>query len=430
MTLFPSALVILFGLVGAHVPKAFTLLYLILAITCVRARWFDAKSVKLVPARKSKGFRVVQLLVLLFSFSYPLAMLQFGFWQLSGRQLLDVVSAVLLPSGLFWWGAHMARRDLRLFSTCLFSYSIGALIFLLSALLRTRGFAWFEPTADPGSLMMAWGSEASMNVRSVEQNGILNVVLVPIGIWLLLKGRYFRALLMLTLAIVGWLSVLPLLNGRLWTVSLALACLPLICCAFRSIWNVLGACCAPWQNRLGLPILLSISGLSIAVLIHHRASFCDERFAIYSQALRHWPDLIFGGRTLSYDVLMCDGLTRASLSLHPGSTPSFAMLHNVFLDVLATVGGMAALPMFLFLMFAVYAFVRFAYAMSCRCLWSASGISLQLLWCFLCVIVPQWFFQPLIYGDGLLYYLSYAVFAGLLAIDFRGHEDSRFLLSA
>jgi len=34
------------------------------------------------------------------------------------------------------------------------------------------------------------------------------------------------------------------------------------------------------------------------------------------------------------------------------------------------------------------------------------------------VLIPQWFFQPLHYGDGLLYYISYAVLAALFAIRF------------
>jgi hypothetical protein len=429
MTAFPSALLLLFGLVGAHVPKAFTLLYVILGITWVRARWLDSIGNELKTGKSHADFRVVRLLVLLFSLSYPLAMLHFGFWRPNGSQLLDIVSALLLPNGLFWWGSYMARRDFKMLTTCLLSYGIGALIFLVSALLMTRGFAWFDPVVDPGSLMMAWGNEASMNIRSIEQNGILNVVLLPIAISKLCRRHYGAALLLLVLAILGILAVLPLQNGRLWTVSLALAFLPLICSASHSLWKVMSAYHSGWRSRLKLPIVLSTLGLAILALIQHRANLCDERFAIYFQALRHWPGLISGGRTLSYDVIMCDGLTRSSLSLHAGSAPSFAMMHNVFLDVLATVGAIASLPMLLFLIFALFAFARFAFVLSCRRSWLYTNTALQLFWCFLAVIVPQWLFQPVIYGDGLLYYLSYAALGGLLIINMRGLPHSDFFVS-
>ena len=421
MTFIKALLVMLFGLVGAHVPKAFTVLYFAIALTWVMSRWFDPQPWLPLPGCQGKQLRLVQVLVLLFSLAYPLALISYGIWQLNGRQLLDVVSAFLLPSGLLWWGAYLARRHIRLLSACLLSYCIGALIFLVAALCKTRGFDWFGASPGPASLLMAWGAEASMNVRSVEQNGILNIVIAPIGIWFLLKKRYWWGLLLLALALVGLCSVLPLLHGRLWIISLTIASYPLVVFMARSF---LSRATKRWPGArlwLALPVLLG--AFLSALIIPNSRHLCDERFAIYGQALRHWPELISGGRQLSYDVLMCDGLTHAKLSLRPGASSSFAMLHSVFLDVLATAGWLATLPMLLFLVVGLFLFVRLVIRFCCQRLRRPS-FSIQVIWSFLAVIIPQWLFQPLVYGDGLLYYLSYAAFGALLVIQLPAEDQS------
>jgi hypothetical protein len=345
-------------------------------------------------------------------------MLHFGFWQLTGRQILDVVSAVVLPSALLWWGAYWGRRDIRLFVACLLSYGFGGLVFLVSALLKTWDFNWFQPHADAGSLLMAWGSEASMNVRSIEQNGILNLVLLPVGLVLLLRKRYWPGGLVLIVAFVGWLSILPLAHGRLWIVSLALACWPLVCFAVLNLLSRFTA--ADWTRRLIAGVLLmTVAGFLIA-LWPHRSMFCDERFSMYMRALEHWPALGAGGRILEFQAPLCADNGTLTLVLRGGPPGSTTMLHSVPLDVMATIGFWPALPMLIFLGIAFYAFIQFS------CLWlhfffvnrslSQAGIPLLVLWSFSAVIFPQWLFQPLIYGDGLLYYLSYAILGCTIVI--------------
>jgi hypothetical protein len=414
MKLFSIVLISLFALVGAHVPKAFSLLYLALVISWLMSCCLDPRPLPYLPAIRRKLLRIAQVLVLLFSCTYPIAMLHFGFWQLSGRQLLDVVSAVILPTSLLWWGAYWARRGLPLFVACLLSYSFGGLVFLLAALFKTWGLSWFVPHADPETLLMAWGSEVSMNVRSIEQNGILNVVLAPVSLWLLLERRYWMGWLLLLVALVGWLAVLPLAHGRLWIVSLALASWPLVCLISKLVPHFISS--DHWLRWLPKAVSLMAAVLLVSLLWSRRAVFCDERLGMFAQALHHWPVLMAGGRLLTYKTTLCDGQTSVLVSLQGGESAGIAMLHNVPLDVVATVGFWAALPMLSLLFLALYCCGQFllfwlrpvATNQKLQCLW--------LLWCFLSAAVPQWLFQPLIYGDGLLYYLSYASFGALLVI--------------
>jgi len=418
MKFFSVVLIIVFALIGAHVPKSFSLLYLALVISGLLSWCLAPRSLPPLPVKQRRLLHTVQVMVSLFSCTYPLAMLHFGFWQLTGRQILDVVSAVVLPSALLWWGAYWGRRDIRLFVACLLSYGFGGLVFLVSALLKTWDFNWFQPHADAGSLLMAWGSEASMNVRSIEQNGILNLVLLPVGLVLLLRKRYWPGGLVLIVAFVGWLSILPLAHGRLWIVSLALACWPLVCFAVLNLLSRFTA--ADWTRRLIAGVLLmTVAGFLIA-LWPHRSMFCDERFSMYMRALEHWPALGAGGRILEFQAPLCADNGTLTLVLRGGPPGSTTMLHSVPLDVMATIGFWPALPMLIFLGIAFYAFIQFS------CLWlhfffvnrslSQAGIPLLVLWSFSAVIFPQWLFQPLIYGDGLLYYLSYAILGCTIVI--------------
>jgi len=75
MNLFLMAL---FGLVGAHVPKSFSILYLALFLSSV----ISLARVNHVDTMRQDSislFRLIQVLVLIFSFAYPTSMLRYGF---------------------------------------------------------------------------------------------------------------------------------------------------------------------------------------------------------------------------------------------------------------------------------------------------------------------------------------------------------------
>ena len=414
MKLFSFVLISLFALVGAHVPKAFSLFYLAMLMSWLMSRQLDQRPLPPLPMDRSRLLRTVQVLVLLFSCTYPLAMLHFGFWQLSGRQLLDVVNAAVLPSALLWWGAYWARRDLRLFVACLLSYGLGGLVFLVAALLKTRGLSWFGPQLDPGSLFMAWGSEPSMNVRSIEQNGILIVALAPVALMLLFRRYYFLGLSLFCSAVLA-LSALLATNGRLWIVSLLLATWPFVGFGCRSLRRFLASSGLRGWMASGIGLMAVAAVLS--VLWHFQWQLCDERFDIYLKAFQHWPQLIAGGRTLSYETLSCDGSNHLFLSTRGAPWADFAMMHNVLFDVLASVGLVSSLPLIIVLLIASFQYLCLLLSWLKPASWKHTAIDFYSCWCFLAVVVPQWLFQPLIYGDGLLYYLSYASLGMSLVIE-------------
>jgi len=414
MIRFLSLLIVfLFGLVGAHVPRAFSLIYLILALSAVMAFRLDSRAPHRLPMGQFRLFRVIQLSVLLFSLTYPLAMLHFGFWQLSGRQTYDVFNAFFLPNALFLWGFYMARRHFRLMVACLLGYGLGGLIFLLLALHTTLGWDWFSQRFDSGSLVLPWGNTLSMNVRSIEQNGIFGIVMMPVVLSAYIQRRYWLAAFFCMSALAGYLSVLPLANGRLWIISLVLAAWPCLCWVF----HLFGLYSRPARSVPAILLLLS----SVGVLLSRSPSpitsyFCDERFGMYQQAIVNWTSLIRGGRLLNFRSQLCDGHSQVFVSLMGQRGADVLSLHSVPLDIIATVGLLSAIPLLLVLLAALVRFLVFAL------FWTQSGSleadtdGLYVLWAFISVLIPQWFFQPLHYGDGLLYYISYAVLAALLAI--------------
>jgi len=414
ITFLSLLIVFLFGLVGAHVPRAFSLIYLILALSAVMALLLDSRAPLRSPMGQFRLFRVIQLFVLLFSLTYPLAMLHFGFWQLSGRQTYDFLNAFLLPNALFFWGFYMARRHFRLMVACLLGYGLGGLIFLLLALHTTSGWDWFAPRFDPGSLLLPWGNTLSINVRSIEQNGIFGIVMMPVVLSSYIQRRYWLAAFFCMSALAGFLSVLPLANGRLWIISLVLAAWPCLCWVF----HLFGLYSRPARSVPAILLFLSSVGVLLSRSTSITSYFCDERFAMYQQAIVNWTALLRGGRILNFRSQLCDGYSNVFVSLMGQRGHDVISLHSVPLDIIATVGLFSAIPLLLVLLATLIRFIIFAL------FWTQSGSietdtdGLYVLWAFISVLIPQWFFQPLHYGDGLLYYISYAVLAALFAIRF------------
>jgi hypothetical protein len=389
----------IFFLVGLHIPKAFTLLYVALGLsTLVELRGNT-------PAREAllshdRCFRFIQVAVVLFSVAYAVGMLHFGFWSWFGRDRLDVISVLLLPGWMFWWGRRMAAKNSRLLARLLFAYGLGALLYIVLAMMRTRGLMWFVPGSDPASLLLPWGQSEKMNVRSVEQNGILALVWLLLSVWMLLRSRIWPAIALLAFAVLGWFAVVPLAGGRLWIPSLLLACLPLTTLLFYRLRR--------WQlTALGVASVVFILR-SLKALF---SSLCDERFELYRQALIRWPELIGGGRRLEFSFSLCSGelIPYSAAGRQLSSSP---MLHNVFLDVFVSVGWPAGLAL---VVVGSWALICLAQALRVWFAVHLQGWSMLwiVLWCYVAVLVPQWMFQPLIYGDGLLFFLSFACLGGL-----------------
>ena len=421
MKLLSCFLVILFVLIGAHVPKAFSLLYLALAITWVMARLCNPIPLLPLPPARLRLLRLVQVLVLAFSLSYPLAMLHYGFWQLAGRQLFDFMSALLLPSALLAWGVYLARARVYLLGGCFLAYALGALVFLVAALFKTWGLAWFVPHDMSTSLLMAWGSEPSMNVRSVEQNGFLAITLLPVGVMLWRLKHYLAASFVCLAAVLGAMAVMPLGGGRLWIASLLLALLPLGLSVGLAFSRALRRFGCGWRLQTFLPLMI-ISALCVWLWPFTR-NLCDERWQLFVQAFQRWPQLFAGGRQLAFGFMGCEGPMSLDLSPANSQHVTITMMHNVALDVVASIGLLPALPLLALLVIALVEYVRLLqHILAVDPSLPGIGLKLTCLWCCCAVLLPQWMFQPLIYGDGLLYYFSYAAVGVLLVFGFNGKD--------
>ena len=405
-----NALLVLILLVGAHVPRSFTLLYLFIALNCFIAITQHCLTLPR-PSCRNPAFSL-SLLLICFSLLYSTMMVRYHFWSLQGRDLLDFTSSLVLPGSLFLTGLSIVRRSPKLLARCLFSYSIGALIFLIACLIKTRGFDWFGPQLDPASLFVAWGSETSMNVRSIEQNGILAISFLPIAIISFSRSRYITSLLVSLFSILALLAVYPLANGRIWIISLILSTLPLFGSATllllklsRSVQPLLKYC------------LLAITSLTVVGTVRPlvNIAICDERFFVFTEALHRWETLFAGGRKLAFTITQCTGIP-ISVSMHTYVPQSLTMLHSVPLDIIASVGIFVFIPLGLCLLVALYLTSRLFFELiHCLSASTNSYTSHLVLWGFISTLLPQWLFQPLIYSDGLLYYITFLCFGALFA---------------
>ena len=100
------------------------------------------------------------------------------------------------------------------------------------------------------------------------------------------------------------------------------------------------------------------------------------------------------------------------------------MVHAVVLDIYNDAGFLPVVLLLSALLPALASIVRGFWSLSARgtCDWQWS-----VRWSWFVVLLTQWLFQPLLYGDGLLYYLSFLVL-GLLAAEFalvcsKGNAD-------
>ena len=378
---------LLFGLIGLHLPKAFTLLYAALALLAWRTRKAPSLSPQL---RWSLGALV------LFSISYSAISIHYGLWQLGGRDLLDLVSMVLLPAGCVWIGAR-ARAVLswRQRSWLWLAYGLGALAYVWIVLLHGRVFspdgAWLDLwlRRRDSTIAAPWGSDLLVNVRSVEQNAALASAWLLPGLWLLRRSAL--AWLLSAAGVLGWAATLCF-SGRLGWLVLALGVLPVAVGWMRSRRR---------QQALGLALLTGATALALAVWRFPRLGLrlYDERFDRFAGFVPVAPQFPWGGNQLTFQGPALD------FDASQGE-----LMHNVFLDLYVRVGW---LPLMLLLLALVPLLLR---AVACLALVLRQE-KLQLDGCiaagFLVCLSVQWMFQPLLYGDGLLFYVGFLLIGTL-----------------
>jgi len=400
---------VLVFLVGLHLPKAFTLLYLLYAVLFWQVR--DAP-----PVAPRRLWPLVALAA--FSVGYAWASLHYGLWSLQGRDLLDLISMLALPWGGVWLGARLAQCwTPRQLSGIWLAYGLGALAYVWLVLLLGRDVfstSLLEIWTQHRDLSIAvpWGQQGVMNVRSVEQNASFAVAWMFPGLWLLLRKEHPRlAQLMVAAGLLGLLAVLAF-HGRIGLLVGLLSLLPLA-------WAVSSERIGAHQSlKLSVWALFGLGGfllLSLVSLLWGHgdissrllARVYDERLDRFLAFLAHIPDTLWGGQRLSFEYFEQQRQVWVGFDAFAGD-----LLHNVPFDLVVRAGLIPAIALLLAVV-----------PLLCRSLWllgqllrePASRGHALISAGFLIVLTVQWLFQPLIYADGLLFYFG---FFGLGALAF------------
>ena len=392
---------VLVFLVGLHLPKAFTLLYLLYA-----ALFWQTRNAPVVAPR-----RLWPLLPLaVFSVGYVWASLHYGLWSLQGRDLLDLISMLALPCGGVWLGARLAQCwTPRQLSGIWLAYGLGALAYVWLVLLLGRDVfstSLLEIWTQHRDLSIAvpWGQQGVMNVRSVEQNASFAVAWMFPGLWLLLRKEHPRlAQLMVAAGLLGLLAVLAF-HGRIGLLVGLLSLLPLA-------WAVSSERIGAHQSlKLSVWALFGLGGfllLSLVSLLWGRgditsrllARVYDERLDRFLAFLTHIPDTLWGGQRLSFEYFEQQRQVWVGFDASAGD-----LLHNVPFDLVVRVGLIPAIALLL----AVVPLLCRSIRQLGQLLRDPASRGHALITAgFLIVLTVQWLFQPLIYADGLLFYFGF-----------------------
>ena len=121
---------VLFFLIGLHLPKAFTLLYVALLVCAIQV----SQSKPLTKAALPAYWRWSFLGLSLFSIVYLGIMLYWGFASPHGSGLLDCISALVLPAACFWIGLRLTVLGRATTTKLLLAYGLGALLYVVAAL--------------------------------------------------------------------------------------------------------------------------------------------------------------------------------------------------------------------------------------------------------------------------------------------------------
>ena len=393
---------------GLHLPKAFTLLYLALLVCAIQVRQSRPQAKVALPAYWRWSFLGLSL----FSIVYLGIMLYWGFASPHGSGLLDCISALVLPAACFWIGLRLPVLGRATTTKLLLAYGLGALLYVVAALFVARHPWWAIDQVYTVDIATPWGLPKIVNVRSIEQNGILALAMLPSALLLVMKPSVLARAgggVMGGAALLGLHAVLSL-NGRLGFLALALAVTPLLSLA--------------WHARHRVPRWLPAAGLgtvvvSLCVIWRHPSFqrllggvFCDERFGLFAGFLQKLSQGLWGGHQIVVASSSCDGKT--PFVFGGGGIGSLVWVHNVVLDIYNDAGFIPVLLLLFALVPPLISIVRGFWRLSSRGIWDWQ---LSVRWSLFVVLVTQWLFQPLLYGDGLLYYLSFLVL-GLLAAEF------------
>lgn len=413
--------------VGLHLPRSFLLLYVLILMVFGRACMGRSGLRLVVRTLRSAVVLRPGLLLLLFSIAYGLGMVAWRFWALPADGL-DFVNALLLPALLFLAGAQAASFP-RIWSTrLLLAYALGGLVYLLIALMSAREPWWDWSQVFPASIAVPWGSSTQINVRSVEQNGYPALLLFAPGLSLISASATSRRLIGLCFAVLSLLGlhVVGALQGRLGFLALVCATAPVLALlvpgwltALSRSWRV------PWRVRAALSAFGLVLFAVVVAAAYSRLpasgvgiwaqGLCEERFSLFGSMLMRLGQAPWGGRLLQVPFTPCSGPGPLLLAAEGGDV---LMAHNVFLDIYFSVGLVPVLLLLAAILPACWVVIRgFSTA------WPVWDWQVCLRWGWICLLLCQWFFQPLLYSDGLLYYFSFFLLGLFLVEGVRAFSE-------
>ena len=379
---------------GLHVPKAFSLFYMLLGWLAWRSRGAPLPDL---------WIRLSAFMLLAFGLSYAAISVHYGLWQLGGRDLLDLISMLVLPAAGVLIGALLAARtSWRSMGWLWLAYGMGALGYAWAVLLHGRvlmpdeHWMWLVQARWSTTIAVPWGSDPLVNVRSIEQNAALVVTWWLPGLWLLLRERQkLLGGLLLACATAG-LAAVVCFHGRRGYLMLVVGGLPLIWLMPRSawLWRTLGA---------GAAALLGL--LLWKPQLAQRLS--DERFDRFAGFFPVTPQFPWGGNQLHFEGVL------------PFDARQGELMHNVLFDIYVRVGWLPVLLLSLALLPLLWRSLGALVAgLSQRKQRGGVLLAASLLLC----LTVQWLFQPLIFGDGLLFYFGFLLLGFLAA---KSHELQR-----
>ena len=407
--------------IGLHLPRAFVLLYVFIALTSAESVLRISRDPIVLRGPRFNLFISSLFLIFVYSCLYTLGMIQWGYWTFS-ESSRDIVNATLIPTSIFAAGASSACNGRSRNSQYLLSYAMGGLVYVIASILVSRHILWDMSEVFQSSIFVPWGNPPSLNVRSVDQCILPAMALLPTSITVLLtnhsKHAKLTASIFLLLGLIGVYCEFSL-NGRIGFFALVLAMVPpLILMAHkftgqRFSFRLTTLACVP-VAICALALFQKLMS-SMASSGTWSRGLCDERLSLYWSFVTRLSNAPWGGRILRVPFSLCDG----QHGLLASSRGSVQMAHNVLLDTYYSVGFPATiallLPTVIILVFVI------KYLISSIPVWNWH-LALRFGW--LAVCFTEWFFQPLIYSDRLLFFFSFFIL-GLLYAESCPVRDSR-----
>lgn len=414
---------VLAGCIGLHLPRSFTLLYCFAAVVILLAR-LRSRSGMFGSSHPQTVLAAISLVALiLFSCSYVVGMLWWGFWILPD-DFSNILNALTLPGLLFIAGLGAASLGVAWATRVFLCYALGGLIYVLAALVVSRSPWWNVGEIFPLMIDVPWGNAGAMNVRSVEQSAYPSLLLAAPAFTLLASNSSFsrlKLLLFLLVASMVGAHAVWSLNGRLGWLALLIAVLPLSIRAAHPLKR-LKAYFFSSGNRLWLLVGMCASAVAVFRIFFPflkrfdsgiwTQGFCDERLDMFAAMFARMYQAPWGGKLLRIPYEGCGDRVPMLLSQAGGS---IVAVHNVPLEIYYSVGSIPLLLLIAAVVPLLVVVLRGFFLALPGWNWHVS-----LRWSWLVLLFCQWMFQPLLYSDGLLYYFTFFVL-GLLVVEASCH---------